>query len=150
MFKVLCRERGGDVLREVRLMPRDLAHIMDLYAKLGQVVNFLSKTNPVGIFIDQRNTFFEVDDVGIIAVLPFGGDIMGCHVHITFWDRILRGREGLCRTLAEWVTELRREPLFTAIPDQDRVVLAFAKRVGFTVWREADNVVTLRFDRAYH
>ena len=49
----------------------------------------------------------------------------------------------------KFVVEVRKEPLWTVIPDVLHHVVAFAKRVGFEVWRESDGLVTLRYGSDY-
>lgn len=142
MYTCMCHERDGPVRRHVRLMPRSVARIAEIQAHLSTVQNFLPKVNPVGIFLDGANTFFEVDDVGIIAVLP---GPQGLHVHVTFWDKRLRGREGLCRELSRWVSKLTGKELFTYIPDQARSILMFALRAGFTGVSTNEKAHVLRF-----
>lgn len=131
MFEHLCKEKDGLVWRTVRVAEPSVNWANRVIDKLQTVPNFLQNENPYFILLDSRNKFFEVDNVGIVAVLPLDAWPNLLHVHITFWDRRLRGREGLCRSLADWVTRLCGKTLFTQIPAENKVLLAFASRVGF-------------------
>lgn len=127
MLEAVC-EKG--IIRHARVMERSLSHIIEVCVKMQRVPNFLPTDNPISIFVNPFNLFFEVDDVGLVAVCPFGNH--EAHVHVTFWDRRLRGREAICRVLAEWVVEQFGYHLQTVIPADRVTVIAFAKRVGFT------------------
>lgn len=98
--------------------------------KMRGVENFLGD-NPFLVLLDPSNKFFQVDDVGMIAVMPTRLWDSLLHVHVTFWDRRLRGREGLCRSLAVWVSRFTGKQLFTQIPEDRRILIEFAKRSGF-------------------
>lgn len=93
--------------------------------------NFLPKDNPYTFLLNPQNKFFQVDDVGLLAVIPSFEWPELLHVHITFWDGRLRGREGLCKSLAAMVSQLTGKFLFTQIPEDRQALLAFAYRVGF-------------------
>lgn len=113
--------------------------------KLEAVPNFLPKTNPYTALLDPRNLFFEVDNVGLIAALSMPDFPKLFHVHITFWDGRLRGREELCRTVGTWITLLTDRMLFTQIPIDRKALLAFALRVGFVPSADTGSVRTLVF-----
>lgn len=86
---------------------------------------------------------FLVDDVGVMlkGVIDYKGL---CDVHIGFWDRILNGRESMCREMAIEVAESAGVPgVWTAIPISSRATLAFAKRIGFVEHRHSDSVSIL-------
>lgn len=141
-FEFLCKEKEGEVRRSVRLMGLSVPKILDTIEKMNKVRNFLPKENPVAPFIRPGNVFFEVDDVGMIALVPENGII---HCHITFWDRRLRGREELCKTVAEWAHALTGKILATGIPETSPAVIAFAKRLGFKEARREQGIVVLCF-----
>lgn len=145
MLQFLCRERDGEFVRTVSPMQRTLPHILDTIERLGTVPNLLDPKNPAAIFLDPSITILEVYDVGIFAVSNFLGAEGGAHVHATFWDRKLRGREEMCRALAALVVEIRRQPLHTAVREDRAVLLAFCKRVGFVELRRSQTMVILRF-----
>jgi hypothetical protein len=123
-------------------MPRhDIAYIWETVARCQRVTNFLPKENPVAPFVVRENLFFEVDDVGLIAIVPV--DEALAHAHITFWDGRLRGREELCTAVADWVHYVSQRLLFTVIPETHEKVLAFCKRVGFHERARTEGIVTL-------
>lgn len=143
MFEALCKEKEGAVWRSLRIMPRSMDRILSIVEKLKQVKSFLDPENPYVVFLDRESLFFEIDEVGLIAVCPW--DSTTQHCHITFWDGRLRGREGLCRTLAEFVVRVSHKNLVTAIPADRRAVVAFAKRVGFTEVQNNNGVLGMLF-----
>ena len=127
-----CQEKEGPVRRTVSEMPKSLEVWLETVEKLRLVPNFLHKSDFENTkeFLKDENKFFLVDDVGAAAVLP---DEKGsAHVHITFWDGRLRGREALMRELAIQVKDqMKLDTLYTAIPVDSHSVIAFAIRVGF-------------------
>lgn len=131
MFEHLCKEKDGAVWRGVRLVQPSIDWANSMIEKMHDVPNFLSKSNPYTELFDHRNLFFQVDEVGLIAVINLPQYDRLRHVHVTFWDGRLRGREGLCKTLATWVVNLSNVILFTQIPEDRKALLAFAERVGF-------------------
>lgn len=141
-FEFLCKEKDGEVRRQVRLMDMSVPAILDTIEKMSKVRNFLPKENPVAPFIQSGNVFFEVDDVGMIALIPTEGLV---HCHITFWDRRLRGREELCRTIAQWAHAMMGKILATGIPETSPAVLSFAKRIGFKEMKREHGIVVLCF-----
>lgn len=144
MFQARCKERDGEHLRAVRPIEPDPAWILDTWEKLQRVPNFTEgDDNPLGSFVDQNNLLFQVDDVGVILVsgLEYGKT---AHVHVTFWDRRLRGRENLCKCLAELVIEIAGlKNLYTVIPESSQVVKAFAQRVGFEERAQTDGNIVM-------
>lgn len=143
MFEVRCHEKDGPVWRKVVPMVRAIDTIMATVDRLQRVPNFLPADNQYTIFLDERNLFFEVADVGLIAVMPWSEQVLHCH--ITFWDKRLRGREELCRTLAQFITYTTQKPLITGVPETNDVVLAFARRAGFEESSRNNGVVILHF-----
>jgi hypothetical protein len=86
---------------------------------------------------------FLVDDVGLLAKGPLWFNQMP-DVHVGFWDRILAGREAMCRELAQIVAQdAGAQGVWTAIPKEARATLAFAKRTGFRAFLETPQAVAL-------
>lgn len=142
MFEVLCIEKKETIWRQISFLPLTPAKILETVDLMQLVPNFLPKDNPYSIFLDPENTFFKIDDVGLITVMPIAEHL---HCHITFWDGRLRGRENLCRKLALFVTGLTKKELITAVPKDRKVLLAFGKRAGFTETFHNEDSVFLRF-----
>ena len=146
-MKVLCREGKQDVEREVTRMSLDPANVLRVYDSLKGVPNLFSskgesKVKDLADLYDSRNVVWQVDNVGIVYLAGLAEG--KAHVHITFWDKRLRGREELARQLArEAMAEFGFHTLVTAIPPASRATLAFAKRVGFKVYSLADEYVLL-------
>jgi hypothetical protein len=129
----------------VRIMPRDIAHLINVVEKMQRVPNFLPKDNPIEPMFSSSSLFFEVDDVGMIAVVPTHYSKVA-HCHITFWDKRLRGREQLCRNLCEIVRGLCKYQLLVAIPQDRQTIVEFARRVGFQQMNSKDGVILLHYD----
>lgn len=86
--------------------------------------------------------YWIVDDVGLLFI-TMGGDS-----HVFFWDRRLRGREGLVKTMLRVSMEIfDLEEAWTTIPRTGRIILAFAKRLGFVEQEERDGLIKLTFAR---
>jgi hypothetical protein len=143
MFEVLCTEKKEAIWRTVSFMPRTVPRMLEVVELMSKVANFLPSTNPFVMLVDPDNLFFQVDNVGLIAVFPHTERSL--HAHITFWDGRLRGRERLCRNLAEFVCGVSRKFLITAIPEKNRAVLAFARRAGFEEGYRNNGIVVLNF-----
>lgn len=134
-MRFLCREDDQEIYREVRQLDvHDHELVTETYLKQLHLHKELGKPLPpwqtLGFFYEPNRIYWLVDDVGLIFAV-FDTE-HSANVHITFWDRRLRGREGLCRGLARMVLD---RPgmcyLHTAIPEGSRATLAFAKRIGF-------------------
>lgn len=125
-----CPEPGCERIRMVTEVEPDQAVEMYLRVKLEGMptpVKDYAHLHRDGVRV------FMVDDVGVLiqGFVPLDGLI---DVHIAFWDKRLRGRELLCRKMAECVAHEGGYPgVWTAIPETSRTVVAFARRVGFTV-----------------
>ncbi len=131
MFEHLCKEKTGHVWRAVWVVRPSVQWAMGVVEELQKVENFLPKDNPFEMLLNPANKFFQVDSVGMIAVVPAPDWPQLLHVHITFWDGRLRGREGLCRSLASWVCSFTGKVLYTQVPEDRKALLAFARRAGF-------------------
>lgn len=139
MIAVKCKEGDRVVTRYIQRMQPDVADALSVYDNARQVSNMFGKMDEQALtfLVGNAEWFWKVDDVGLICVSPLGSMPHTAHVHITFWDKRLRGREEICRELARRVTaECHYHTFWTAIPREARTVLAFAKRVGFQVHSE--------------
>lgn len=145
-MRVLCKERRGHVWRSVRIMPRTLKEAYDVAQKMSKVPNFLGN-QPPEVLVQKNTAAFLVDGVGIL----YAADIRegeSAHVHMTFWDGVLRGREELVhRTAGVVMQAFNLDHVWTAIPKSMPRVVAFTKRAGFFPFFEDDNLVALRLDR---
>lgn len=147
MLQFVCQEKGGEVLRTVRPMQRTIPRILDVLEKMGRVPSMLDPVNPARIFLDPTIGILEVDDVGLLVVSDFKAAEGGAHVHATFWDGRLRGREEMCKSLVTMASEVRRQMVHTAIHQDRKALLAFCRRVGFRPLRQAQAMVVLQFTR---
>lgn len=142
-----CNEKGREVYRRVSLFEPTPANMLEAVDKLNQVPNFLNSQNQFEAFLREDSYALCVDDVGMLLVshMQYG---YSASVHITFWDRRLRGREKLCRIVADWVVRFAGlKFVWTAIPANSRSVIAFAKRIGFKIVQEQNGVVLLHYTR---
>lgn len=137
-----CVEKSGEVVRQVRPLDRSDSNLLRVWLRLRSVRNcFEGKED---LILDKRLEILEVDDVGILVLENQKETVGGGRVHITFWDRRLRGREHLCRRIAEWWMEARGlDYLYTTVPKDFPAVSAFCKRVGFRDVQAEDGSVVL-------
>lgn len=129
-------------------MSRDPKEILEVFDRLKSTPSFLArdaKLRPVALveLLNPDVIYYLVDDVGMVAIYP-DSIHASAHAHITFWDKRLRGRETLCREIAREVMKTwRLEFIWTVIPFDARATLAFAKRMGFWVFKEFDTFAGL-------
>jgi len=146
LFSHVCQERDGQITRHVAILdPRDSVLIEELIERMWKVPTFLPVDPELArrMFQASNSIFFLVDSVGIVAVQDVSLGL-AAHVHVTFWDRKLRGREGLCRKLAQYVMQrFGLVRLFTWVPETMPTVAAFAERVGFERRAWAKGVIAL-------
>lgn len=141
-----CNEPEGTKIRyvkplEQRDIPRVFKHLSNSLAVRGRQ---LSAELALSEFKRLDKLYWTVDDVGLLIANKAGD------CHIFFWDKRLRGREGLCKAMANVVMEIfDRDSVWTSIPDTERAVIAFAKRVGFKEEKHEDSLITLRLGRTY-
>lgn len=142
MIECLCDERDGPIWRSIKpLDRRDLPRLGVILEKLNSVPNFL--LGRPGTLLQPGLTVFEIDDVGLVALVPLEPGF--AHVHVTFWDGRLRGRERLCRCLLNMALEFGYRSIGTAVPSTRSAVIAFAKRIGFQVVGEMDGNTRLLY-----
>lgn len=135
-----CPERRGLIRREVREVEPSKyleAYLADHLADIPTPVKDLRR-------LYQPDTrIILVDEVGVLIKgnLLYNGMP---DVHVGFWDRVLAGREEMCYTVAEAMADDAGSPgVWTAIPESARATLAFARRVGFQPFRQANGAVAL-------
>ena len=141
---VPCEEKGGTVMREVRLASLTIDRLRFLWDKLrgfdtlfndftegdftAFVDHFLLNVNgevrPAGLI-------WDVDDVGIL----FLNDLRSDHsatAHFCFWDKKFRGREHLCREMLRLVFDtygFRR--IEVQVPRYAKKTLYAIEKIGF-------------------
>lgn len=140
MFKVACE---GGKLREVRFMERTIQNVLAVVDRLRDFPGFLPSDNPFTPFVDRGTFILEVDDVGLIAFQLHSRGV--AFIHVLFWDRRLRGREELLRTVSEWVCHLWQVRLLACVEEKRRASIACAKRVGYEEVERKDGIVVLAF-----
>lgn len=116
------------------------SQILDLHRAMHKPEPPLST---VELYRQPERLSWLVDDVGLIFAVQ--DRPTRANVHIVFWDRILRGREVLCRGLSDYIIhKWRLAYICTSIPETSRPTLEFAKRIGFEpVHHDPDNVIHL-------
>lgn len=145
VFSVLCKERSGEIIRRARYLRDHLDDAVYVYHRLRGLPSMFSATpleslQPIRKAFEQGWQILAIDDVGLVAV---GTDMVEEYidVHITFWDRVLRGREDLARVAIGWALDVTEaQGVYTAIPSSSKATIAFAKRVGFEVTAWLNNL----------
>lgn len=145
-FTLVCQEPGGSVTRTVR--PLEQRDILSAWRRMRASLETRGRTLPIELALREFSRldklFWTVDDVGLL-IADSTGD-----THVFFWDRRLRGREGLCRAMAYVTMEIfQLDATTTKIPESEKMMIAFAKRVGYTEEFELDGVVYLRLRREH-
>jgi hypothetical protein len=141
-LEFVCRERYGTHLRHVREVEATLEIEEYLRERLPPNPSETPMKSLEHIY-SKGSRLFLVDDVGMMLAGVLELDEMR-DVHICFWDRVLWGREFLCRSMAERVAregELRG--VWTAVPWTSRATLAFARRVGFAMHKQLPEAALL-------
>lgn len=123
--------------------PEEIGGILDAVQGMPNLFEGQSCWKSIDELYDERKIYLLVDNVGIICFVPRDDN---AHVHITFWDKRLRGRELLCKVVArEMMQALGLRFLWTAIPESARVILAFTKRLGFREARRFGPTIVLEY-----
>lgn len=145
-MQVVCMERRGAILRQVCEAAHTPEILWGLFDRLKGVPNFLSgkkqlESLSAGILFDPLSKILLVDDVGAVLSI-YDPRFHTAHVHVTFWDRRLRGREELCRKIALGLMLTYEVTwLYTKIPKESGMIRAFAKRVGFEMLGDEETFV---------
>ena len=128
-------EGGEDLTRTIREIDKDdhetilwsFSRVLDLHRDTKKPLPTLAT---VEVYRQPERTTWLVDDVGLIIAVR--DKPHRAQVHIVFWDRRLRGREVLCRGVADYaIHRWHLAYICTTIPETSRATLEFAKRVGF-------------------
>jgi len=87
------------------------------------------------LITDRESLWFELlnDDGEAAGVMWCNNIVWGvdAEAHIFFWDRRLKGREGVVRRMMEWVMDALQLPrLSTQAPSYARATIRFIKRIG--------------------
>jgi hypothetical protein len=153
ILEVPCFEKRGLVMRKVWIIRPDQSDVGWIFERLRGLPSMFSSIELVSHkqlekLFDKSITYLLVDDVGMMSVGSSIVSIEGVYhvdVHIVFWDRVLRGREELCRRAAQWAANYRYcGGVWTPIPTSSKTVIAFAKRVGFEAYDYRPDVTTDR------
>ena len=143
-FVFTCKEPDGIKVRYVRpLHPRDIPQVYNSL-RVSHLTRGVDLPADIAAheFARMDKLYWTVDDVGLL-IANYAGD-----VHVFFWDKRLRGREELCRSMARvFMSIIERDSVWTQIPETERAVLAFAKRVGFEEVERENGLVMLIFWR---
>jgi len=135
-----CQERDGLYIRHVNEVEPSDALRKYLEERLPPAASPIKNLDHI---YSKGMRIFLVDDVGVLIKGVIEYDDM-VDVHVGFWDKRLRGREAMCRTVA---VQLAREEsyrgVWTALPHEARATIAFAKRVGFLEIRKTRSVVVM-------
>jgi hypothetical protein len=144
LIQLECREKSGRQIRSVRMLKKTPRNVLQLVDRLSTVRNFLPQERQFDFLLDKKTLIFMVDDVGVLVAAEVVAD-NAAHVHMTFWDGRLRGRERLVQLTAMWLRETcRLKYLWTAIPKELRVVRSFCERAGFKEVGQAQGQVVFQ------
>lgn len=133
----LCNERDGPRWRSIYYADPSAELEEYLWNKLQGLPSMFSITplqdrERLRRLWDRNLMWMTVSDVGIV-----GFDLTTRsmpNIHITFWDKKLRGREHIGIRLCNWALDYFDVPaLFTQCPAASKVTIAYAKRLGFVV-----------------
>lgn len=135
-----CPERRGARIRRVmEVLPSDP---IEEYLVERIPPEASPMKDPIWLYKDGVRVLL-VDSVGVIIQGPFRYNGMP-DVHVCFWDKILVGREKLCISIARRLAdEAQAQGVFTAIPEESRVILAFARRLGFKEFGRTNDAINL-------
>lgn len=142
--------RPEPTLADVTLVPVDSEVLWDIFYKIKDIPNMLVDDEYPEPFaaralFDRNNMIFQVGEAGVIGVANIERG-HSAEVHVTFWDGMLRGKEKVCRQVAEvLVDKFQLEILYTRIPEYRLTTIAFAKRVGFVETKREGGFVDLQF-----
>lgn len=150
LFQAPCGEKYGVVLRSVRQMPKTVEAVDAVEEQMKRVRNFLGRSNARRVFLNERSEFYLIDDVGIIGAVGLLPGV-SAHVHMTFWDGRLRGREVMARMIVgHLMISHQLGGAWTGVPKKHKAVIAFARRVGFkSFFEDQENVGLLLLRRDY-
>jgi len=146
LVSAFCEERTGRILRTVLEMEKDEALIWWIFDRIRGIPNFITHDPSKFTFESMLWCFlptiklYLIDDVGTALLQKHSKTV--ADIHITFWDKVLRGREQLCIAALRQITgEEHLSSLSTSIPLTSRATLAFAKRLGFKSISQPDSPV---------
>lgn len=148
-----CREKGGLLLRRVEPLSKtakDLAWLVLMLKRRDSFLRHVSMADALTLLLDKRTYILTVDDVGAI-ILSNIHEGFAAEVHVTFWDGRIKGRERLCRKVAEWLFRIHRlDHLFCLIPEGNTTGLRLASATGFKdTCRENGNVLMILERRGF-
>jgi hypothetical protein len=154
LFKFWVDEPEGRIERSVMELHPDPSTILEIYDKLKKVRNFYTQAghepySNEDILLDLLNNYqwyWLIDDVGIFHGAPLSPD--SGHVHMTFWDRRLRGREGLVKEALRQAMDKHGWLIaWTATIPEAKTAEAFVRRLGFTEFASSETYTSFWITR---
>lgn len=136
----VCDERRGTKIRRVEeVEPSDT---LERYLRY-RLPDGKSPLKTLDLIWSKSVRIFLVDNVGMMMKGPFDWNGLP-DVHVVFWDRILNGREIMCRSMARRIADdAGAKGVFTATPKDALTVIAFAKRIGFSQVSAGNGVIVM-------
>jgi RimJ/RimL family protein N-acetyltransferase len=139
-----CRERDGEIVRNVTFAPltkEKLAHYWEKLSPFPTLFNRHIKNfeDFVATFIhtDKHGEIYangiiwEVDDVGIFWITDISAGYQATG-HFTFWDRKFRGREELFRKMLVYIfEEFGFHRIILEVPLHSQRICDFVEGLGF-------------------
>ena len=145
-----CFEKAGLILRRVELLDRGAKALAWLVLQLKEKDSFLrhvGMADALVLLLDQHTYILTVDNVGVIILTNIHKG-RSAEVHVTFWDGRVRGRERMCRKVAEWLFRMfELSEMYCQIPEGNTTGLRLAKAVGFIDFRHENGNVLFILER---
>lgn len=132
-------------LADIKPLVPNSETVLGVYDKLKDVSNIFVRGYSTAILehlLSHAANYWLIGEVGMVSVWPFATS--QAHIHVTFWDKRLRGREQLARDFAGHIMKQQGiAVLWTAVPFERPATIAWAKRVGFLDWNVQDGKLVL-------
>jgi hypothetical protein len=145
-----CQEKGGLTLRRVEPLSKTAKDLAWLVLQLKEADSFLrhvSMADALTLLLDKHTYILTIDSVGAV-VLSSINEGYSAEVHVTFWDGRVRGRERMCRKIAEWLFRMYSlAEMHCLIPEGNTTGLRLAKAVGFKDFRHENGNVLMILER---
>jgi len=145
-----CHEKGGLTLRRVEPLAKEAKDLAWLVLRLKETDSFLrhvSMADALTLLLDERTYILTIDDVGAVILTSIHQGF-AAEVHVTFWDGRVRGREGMCRKIADWLFRMfTLEQMFCLVPEGNTSGQRLAKAVGFKDIKHENGNVLLILER---
>lgn len=145
-----CHEKTGLTLRRVEPLVKDaktLAWLVLMLQESDSFMRHVCMADALSLLLAQNTYVLTIDDVGAVILT---GIKKGCsaEVHVTFWDGRVRGRERMCRKIAEWLFRMYElSEMLCLIPEGNTTGRRLARAVGFVDFKHENGNVLFILER---